>query len=76
MTENPWLKATFYAGSTLAPLSRVNDDAHYPTQAALGWWFAFLAATAIDTTEKSSDPWHLCPGLSSGEPGVTLEYEF
>lgn len=53
MTKNRWLRATFYAGSLLGPLSRVNDNAHYPSQAALGWWFAFVASSAIDTTASA-----------------------
>jgi hypothetical protein len=76
MTENPWAKATLYAGSTLAPLSRVNDAAHYPSQSALGWWMAYLAATAVDRTEAADSRWHFNPGLPTGESGVTAEYSY
>lgn len=41
MTQSPASKALWYAGSTIAPLSRVNDGAHYSSQVALGWWLAF-----------------------------------
>jgi hypothetical protein len=34
MTENRGYKVLFYAGSAIAPLSRVNDNAHYPSQVA------------------------------------------
>ncbi len=36
MTDNRGYKVLFYAGSAIAPLSRVNDNAHYPSQVALG----------------------------------------
>jgi hypothetical protein len=29
----------------------VNDDAHFTSQAILGWWIAYLACTAVDETE-------------------------
>lgn len=54
MTERPLLKATYYAGSLLGPLSRVNDDDHYPSQVALGWWMAYVATVAIDRTETTN----------------------
>ena len=50
MTDNEFAKAALYAGSIALPWSRVNDNAHYISQAALGWWIAYLAASAIDDT--------------------------
>jgi len=32
MTDNPFAKLAFYSGSALGPLSRMNDNAHYPSQ--------------------------------------------
>lgn len=54
MTEDPFWKAAFYAGSTLAAFSRINDDDHYASQAMLGWWMAYVAATAVDNTEQGN----------------------
>jgi hypothetical protein len=76
MTENRWLKATFYAGSLLGPLSRVNDDAHYPSQVALGWWMAFVAASAVDRTERSDGRVRILPFAADGGYGGMLEFEF
>jgi len=76
ITDDPWIKATFYAGSTLAPLSRVNDDAHYPSQAVLGWWFAYLAATSIDQTQNAEQPWQFHPRISDRQSGCEIEYQF
>ncbi len=40
MADNIWIKGSFYAASTLPGISRVNDDAHYFSQAFLGKSFA------------------------------------
>ena len=50
MTERRWLRYSLIAASTLPAISRVNDDAHYPSQAAMGWSFAFLAAQTVHRT--------------------------
>ena len=59
MTDDPLCKAAFYAGSTLAGLSRINDDRHYTSQVFLGWWMAYLAATAVDQTQSGN--WAIYP---------------
>jgi PAP2 superfamily len=76
MTENRAYKALLYAGSTIVPLSRVNDNAHYPSQVALGWWMAFLAASAIDATENPQSKWHFLPYSTADGSGLLLEYRF
>ncbi|KLU07782.1 putative signal peptide and transmembrane protein [Rhodopirellula islandica] len=77
MTDRPLLKASFYAGSFLGPLSRVNDDAHYPSQVALGWWMAYAAAAAIDRTELSDRNTQILPYMSeSGGVGGMLEFRY
>jgi hypothetical protein len=76
MAEEPWLKFAFYAGSTLVPLSRINDDDHYTSQAFLGWWFAFLATRAIDSTQSSESDWTFTPWLEPRTSGFALERRF
>ncbi|TWT71475.1 phosphatase PAP2 family protein [Crateriforma conspicua] len=66
MTERPWLKTAYYAASLLGPLSRVNDDDHYPSQVALGWWMAYVAATAIDRTELAEGNVQFYPYMAAG----------
>ncbi len=61
MTENCWLKTSFYALSVLPAWSRINDDAHFPSQAFLGWWMAYCAATAVDTTQRNPSDWKVVP---------------
>lgn len=50
MTDNVFLKSGLYACSTLTGFSRINDDRHYLSQVILGWWMAYLACEAVDTT--------------------------
>ncbi|QDT05341.1 PAP2 superfamily protein [Rubripirellula lacrimiformis] len=77
MTERPLLKTAFYAGSLLGPLSRINDDAHYPSQIALGWWMAYVAATAIDRTEVANGNLSFYPFVANnGSTGGMFEWRF
>ena len=52
MSENPFQKAIFYGLSTLTGLSRINDDRHYFSRAAMGWTLAYLSCAAV---EKGTD---------------------
>ncbi|MCA9128573.1 MAG: phosphatase PAP2 family protein [Planctomycetales bacterium] len=76
MTENRGYKFLFYAGSTMAPLSRVNDNAHYPSQVALGWWMAYLAASAIDATDNPNSPWRFYPYSTGDGSGMMAEFRY
>jgi hypothetical protein len=51
-TDNLYVKCSLYLGSMLCGLSRINDNSHYTSQAALGWWVAYLAASCGGRTEK------------------------
>lgn len=51
--DNPWVKYPAYLASTAAAISRVNDDAHFPSQVVLGWYMAWEAVDAVfDTNQK------------------------
>jgi hypothetical protein len=76
MTENRGYKVLFYAGSAIAPLSRVNDNAHYPSQVALGWWMAYLAASAIDATDNPNARWRFYPYSTGDGSGMMAEYRY
>jgi hypothetical protein len=76
MTDNPWLKTTYYVGSTLVPISRITDDAHYPSQAILGWWFAYLAASAVDDTQNADRRWKFTPMIHEDQQGGMFELWF
>jgi len=55
--DNKYLKYFFYAASTLTTISRINDDAHYLSQAALGWYLAWEATDAVSDREKEKKFW-------------------
>jgi hypothetical protein len=44
------------AASLAAPLSRINSNSHYLSQAALGWYMAYEASRAVSTYGRSSAP--------------------
>jgi len=48
MSENPYQKAIFYGISTFAGLGRINNDEHYFSQVALGWYLAYLSCAVVD----------------------------
>ena len=52
MTDKPVVKGLFYSLSVLCAWSRVNDDAHYLSQAVLGWYLAYLSVRAVTQTES------------------------
>jgi membrane-associated phospholipid phosphatase len=52
MSENPYQKAILYGLSTITGLSRINDDQHYFSQVAMGWYLAYLSCAAV---EKGND---------------------
>jgi len=76
MTESKGLKAMYYAASTVVPLSRVNDNAHYPSQVALGWWMAYLAASAVDASDNPNSRWKFYPYSTGQSSGMLAEFKF
>ena len=51
MVENPLAKGTLYICSTFVGFSRMNDNAHYPSQIFLGWYLAWASSMAVSRTE-------------------------
>jgi hypothetical protein len=74
MTENPYAKVAFYSGSAIGPLSRMNDNAHYPSQIGIGWCIAYLSATAIDHSDSNRPGWSLKPLTTDMGSGLAAEY--
>jgi len=79
MTDRPVVKGLLYALSGFTAWSRVNDDAHYLSQALLGWYLAYLSVRAVSATESMS---RLPRGLTifpvseAGSAGIGLYYQF
>ena len=76
LTDNRMLKGALYGGSLLGALSRVNDNAHYPSQVALGWWLAYVASSAIDRTDSGKGNFQITPYFMGNGYGAMLEYRF
>lgn len=76
LTESPWQKTFWYTASAIGPLSRVNDNAHYPSQIGLGWTMAFISATAVNQTDTGKRGWSLAPQSSLTSSGVALQYRW
>lgn len=76
MTDNPWQKSFWYLSSTIGPLSRVNDNAHYPSQVGLGWAMAFLSATAVQQSDTGKRGWTLLSHSPSNDAGFALQYRW
>lgn len=52
--ESAGMKALFYGLSVLPGLSRMNDEKHYLSQTALGWWLAYLSTGVIENNEQKT----------------------
>jgi hypothetical protein len=55
MAENVYVKAALYGASTLAALSRINDNEHFFSQAALGWYLAYLSSSVVEKGKDSQE---------------------
>ncbi|MDI6889358.1 MAG: hypothetical protein QMC83_00235 [Thermodesulfovibrionales bacterium] len=71
MNDIQYLKAVFYGLSILPGLSRINDNKHYFSQVALGWYLAFLSCSAIEKTESKNRTKFLITPLSGN--GVAVQ---
>jgi hypothetical protein len=76
MAENPFLKYSLYLFSTFAGYSRINDDDHYLSQAALGWWIAYLAASSVDSAKSDRTKVSVVPIAGGDGAGAALVIPF
>lgn len=54
--DNDWVKYPAYLASMAAGWSRINDDAHFPSQVILGWYIAWEAVESVfDNHKKKKD---------------------
>ena len=74
MTDDPFWKAGLYFASALPGLSRINDDDHFASQVVLGWWMAYLAASAVDETQLAKKNLSIGPTFFPDGVGVGIEY--
>ena len=79
MTDRPSAKTLFYTLSIIPAWSRVNDDAHYLSQALLGWYLAYLSVRAVTETEERSPlpkGLTLFPIVEGSAFGIGLHYRY
>jgi len=80
MTDNPLMKSGLFFCSALPAWSRLQDDAHYLSQAVLGWGLAFVVCRSVDQADRKLGNWQLHPIVvehgAGGDLGlgVTMEY--
>jgi hypothetical protein len=73
LTENRAAKFAFVTASLLPAWSRVNDNDHYFSQAALGWFMGYLAVEAVNDTEMEAGGWRVVPIPASHGEGIGIE---
>jgi hypothetical protein len=76
MSDDIGFKLTMYALSTLTAWSRVNDDRHFLSQALLGWWLAYLGATAVSNSERCKHDFAVIPLATEECLGVGAVYQW
>jgi hypothetical protein len=76
LTEKPWLRYTLVAASFATTWSRVNDDAHYLSQAFLGWWIAYLAVRSVDNSDRERRTIWFVPGAMDGGLGASVLVQY
>lgn len=78
MVENPWAKGGLVVCSTFVGLSRVTDNAHYPSQVFLGWSLAVAGTLAVDRTDFrfAGHEARIVPVLFEEGGGVGFETEW
>jgi membrane-associated phospholipid phosphatase len=73
MTEKHWLKLVFFSASLLPGMSRITDNAHYPSQALLGWTLAFVATNSVARTEREQRFVRVRPWVTGETTGIGFE---
>lgn len=59
--DNAWVRYPAYIASAAAGWSRINDDAHFPSQVLLGWYMAWEAVDAVFDNNKKKQGVKISP---------------
>jgi len=77
MAENQKpLQVLAYALSVLTAWSRVNDNAHYTSQAILGWYMAYESVDAVFTRSTGDTGVTVSGGVLSQAYGVEMRVQW
>ncbi len=74
--DNKVVKYLSYAASFAAAWSRVNDDDHYLSQAALGWYLAFESVDAVFDADKKKRNISIIPMIGRDSYGVSVQMKW
>ncbi len=75
--DRPALRIAGYVLSLLPGLSRINDDDHYPSQAAMGWYLAWQATGAVMEHDPAGPrPVAVTPLVSGNAWGVWVAWRW
>ena len=76
MTRSLYWKVPLYLASAVVGLSRINDDKHYLSQVALGWWIAYLSADCVMQTESERRRVLIVPCSSGRSFGIQVVFRY
>jgi len=75
--DNPFIKYSAYLASTLAGLSRINDDAHYLSQVILGWYLGWESVDAVYTVDsKKANNISVRPAIGTDRYGIQVSMQW
>ena len=74
--DNPYIRYLAIAGSFLTALSRLNDNAHYASQIALGWYLAYESTDAVFEADRKGNTYSVSPMIRPEGYGVQVEMRF
>lgn len=73
--DNQVVKYLAYLASFLTAWSRVNDDNHYTSQAALGWYLAYESVDAVFHANKNSN-FSISPTFGRDSYGISVQMKW
>ena len=74
--ENSLMKYLCYFISGLTAWSRINDNDHFASQAALGWYMAWEATDTISEREKEDSKLTIIPLIGHDRYGVCIGFKW
>ncbi len=72
---NPYIKYSALVASFFTAWSRINDNAHYTSQAFLGWYMAYISVNSVLKTEKSTN-YAIVPFTKNNSYGLNFIYQW
>ncbi|MGK0297605.1 MAG: membrane-associated phospholipid phosphatase [Gammaproteobacteria bacterium] len=74
--NNKLLKYSALAVSTATTWSRINDNAHYFSQAALGWYLAWESVNAVFDSNEKNKNYSITPVVGADSYGISAVYQW